>query len=298
MLTPPPGNPIITAYAIGAAGVPQEPENPQGREIHPANNAGLHENILPARSDMTTKPTATHTSIRLPDPPEPEDMNNYAYFNSLGNGLHLSRHFGNEDTTYIHGDVYLSRRLTDSRHDMLQPDLLIAFNVDPAACRAQGGYVIEEQGKPPDFVLEIGSSSTGQRDVTTKRDGYAALGVSEYWRFDPSGGHYHGAHLAGDRLVDGIYQPIPITQMDDENFSGHSGVLNLDLRWEQGQLGWYDPVEQRHIVTFDDERARADAEQAARIQAETRADTEQAARIQAEARVRELEKELRRLREP
>ena len=274
----------MTVYARGAAGVRQGSENQQGREIHPANNAGLHENILPARSDMTTKPTVTHASIRLPDPPAQEDMNNYVYLNSLGAPLHLSRHFGNEDTTIIISEAYISRAPTSSRLGLMAPDLLIAFNADLAASVARNGYVISEQGKPPDFVLEIASPGTGHRDATTKRRGYAALGVSEYWRFDPSGGRYHGAHLAGDRLVDGVYQPIPITQIDDENFSGHSDVLDLDLRWEQGQLGWYDPVEQRHIVTFDDERARADT-------AEARADT-------AEARVRELEEELRRLREP
>ena len=48
-------------------------------------------------------------------------------------------------------------------------------------------------------------------------------------------------------------------------------------------LEWYDPATGRHIVTFDDERA-------ARIQAETRAES-------AEARNREIEEELRRLRD-
>ena len=51
---------------------------------------------------------------------------------------------------------------------MIAPDLIIAFNADPAACNARNGYVISEQGKPPDFVLEIGSESTGQRDATVK----------------------------------------------------------------------------------------------------------------------------------
>ena len=148
---------------------------------------------------------------------------------------------------------------------------------------ARNGYVISEQGKPPDFVLEIGSRSTGRRDVTVKRDGYATLRIPEYWRFDPSGGEYHGAPLAGDRLDGGAYQPIPVERMDDRTRQGYSAVLDLNLRWEDGQLGWYDPVTGRHIVRFDDERERADAEHAARMAAE--------------ARVRELESELERRRE-
>ena len=82
---------------------------------------------------------------------------------------------------------------------LFHPDLLIAFNVDPEAGSDRNGYVTSEQGKPPDFVLEIASPSTGLREVTVKRDGYAAMGIPEYWHFDDSGGRHHGAPLAGDR---------------------------------------------------------------------------------------------------
>ena len=237
---------------------------------------------------MTTRPAGAASSptggfVRLPDPPEPEDMNNHLYFNSQGNSLHLARHLGNAETTLIIAGVYVSRAPTGSRLGLFEPDLLVAFNVDPAACVARNGYVISEHGKPPDFVLDIGSRSTGRRDVTVKRDGYEALRIPEYWRFDPSGGEYHGSPLAGDRLAGGAYQTIPVERMDDGAFQGSSAVLDLNLRWEEGQLGWYDPATGRHIIRFDDERKRADAEHAARMAAE--------------ARVRELEAELERRRE-
>ena len=237
---------------------------------------------------MTTRPAGAASSptggfVRLPDPPEPEDMNNHLYLNSLGNALHLARHLGNEGTTLIIAGVYISPEPTGSRLGLFEPDLLIAFNVDPAACVARNGYVVSEQGKPPDFVLEIGSRSTGRRDVTVKRDGYAALRIPEYWRFDPSGGEYHGSPLAGDRLDGRAYQPIQVERIDDSTFQGYSAVLDLNVRWEEGQLGWYDPATGRHIVRFDDERERADAEHAARMAAEVR--------------VRELEAELERRRE-
>ena len=41
------------------------------------------------------------------------------------------------------------------------PGLLIAMGADPEAYRENNGYIISEQGKPPDFVLEIASRSTG-----------------------------------------------------------------------------------------------------------------------------------------
>ena len=243
---------------------------------------------------MTTRPTAAtgHSRgfVRLPDPPEPEDMNNYTYLHLPGNTHHLAEHLGNHDTTIVTGEAYISREPTSERLGLMAPDLLIAFNVDPNAVTPHNGYVISEQGKPPDFVLEIASPSTGQRDVTVKRGGYAALGIPEYWRFDPSGGEHHGAALAGDRLVAGAYQPIPIERIDAQTFQGYSAVLDLILRWEGGSLGWYDPNTGRHIVRFSDERARADV-------AEDQRDQERARAEAAEARVRELEAELDRFRQ-
>ena len=222
----------------------------------------------------------------FPDPPEaeergPDDMTSFDHLSATGNVHHLSKHFGNPKTTLIAGEHYLApapvRNLTRIRY----PDLLIAFNVDPAAYRASNAYVVSEQGKPPDFVMEIASPGTRRIDATDKRDDYAALGIPEYWRFDEAGRFQH-TRLAGDRLADGEYQPIPIEELEDGILQGYSEVLNLHIRWESRQLRWHDPATGRHIATFDDERVRADSERA-------RADS-------AEARVRELEEELKQLR--
>ena len=83
------------------------------------------------------------------------------------------------------------------------------------------------------------------------------------------------------------YQPIAIEEPEDDILQGHSAVLNLDLRWEQGQLKWYDPGTGRHIATYDDQVARAD-------QAETALRSEREERAALEAKVRELEAQLRR----
>ena len=146
---------------------------------------------------------------------------------------------------------------------------MIAFNVDPEAYYRSNAYFISEQGKPPDFVLEIASRATGRVDVLEKPEAYAALGIPEYWRFDESG-RYHGAKLEGDRLVHGAYQPIAIQSLDDGILQGYSEVLNLILRWEEGRLGWYDPATGRHISTFKDERAARTAAEAALTTAEAR----------------------------
>ena len=215
----------------------------------------------------------------FPDPPEaeergPDDVTSFDHLSATGSVHHLIQHFGNQETTLIAGEHYLApapvRDLTRIRY----PDLLIAFNVDPEAYRQSNAYVVLEQGKPPDFVLEIASPSTRRIDATEKRDDYAALGIPEYWRFDEAD-ESHRTRLAGDRLVDGEYQPIAIEELADGILQGYSEVLNLHIRWERGQLRWHDPATGLHIATFEDERARADG---------------------AEARVRELEEEMRQLR--
>ncbi len=220
---------------------------------------------------------------RFPDPPpkHPDDMTSFNHLAATGNVKNLASHLGNPETTLVAGEHYLAPRPIQSMPDSLYPDLMIAFNVDPAAYEASNGYAIEEQGKPPDFVLEIASRHTRHSDTGRKRRAYAALGVPEYWRFDETGS-YHGTRLAGDRLVEGRYEPFPINELPGGRLQGYSPILNLYLRWEKGQLEWYDPATGEHIPTIDSERERAESEHAARLQAE--------------ARVQELEDELRQLR--
>ena len=134
---------------------------------------------------------------------------------------------------------------------------------------------------PPNICANTPVNSTGRVDVREKRDDYAALGIPEYWRFDETGCS-HGARLAGARLVDGVYRPIDIEELEDDVLQGCSAVLHLDLRWEHGQLKWHDPEMGRHIATYDDQVARAET-------AETRAERERAGRVAAEVRVEQAE---------
>ena len=273
---------------------------------------------------MTTKPVITRTPgaadiIQFPDRPDSFDMTTYRNLTIHGIQAALIAHFDNRDTTIINSEVAAGVRPTKSYDGVLFPDLLIAFDADPAADAANNGYAISVQGKPPDFVLEIGSKTTGERDEIYKRQAYAAMGIPEYWRFDETGGQYHRAPLAGDRLVNGVYQPIPIHRAADGHLWGHSAVLNLDLCWENGTLRFRDPATGLYLPTLDQERTGRLQERAGRLRsearadaAEARADTEAEARRAAEeraaaaearaeaeaARARQLETELRRRQNP
>ena len=252
---------------------------------------------------MTSKPISRGPAVapveQFPDFPPRDDMQNPIYLYRPGHLAALDRHFGAPETTIVLGEVPVGWS-TSQREGVRIPDLLIAFNVDRAGIITQRGYGITAQGKPPDFALEIASSSTGENDYVEKRAAYAAFGVTEYWRFDPTGGQYHEVRLAGDRLVDGEYQPIEIVAEDGERHRGHSEALGLDLCWEAGQLRWYDPVAGSYLLTADEEsegRLAAEAEREreaiARREAEAEAEAERAARVAAEARIAALEAELK-----
>ena len=223
-------------------------------------------------------------SVRLPDP-EPWDLDVTTYEHVLIQGYPaaLIHHLGNPESTIVISETGASLRPTTRYADVRFPDLLIAFDVDPEARRNSNGYIVSEQGKPPDFVLEVASASTGRNDETVKRDDYAAMGVGEYWRFDSSGGQWHSVALAGDLLVNGEYQPMPVEEGPGGAFRGYSAALRLELRWEDGNLRWWDPVAERYLETHMEVIA-------ARSEAEARAEA-------AEERVRQLEAELARRQE-
>lgn len=234
-------------------------------------------------ADSSAATARSRTRIRFPDPLEhrPDNMTSFNHLAATGSVYHLIQHLGNPKTTLVAGEHYLSPEPRRSIAGLTVPDLLIAFDVDPAAYYASNAYVVSEQGKPPDFVLEVASPSTGRADVTVKREAYAALGIPEYWRFDETG-EFHGTRLAADRLADGAYEPIVIEELAEGVLQGQSVVLDLYLRWERGQLAWHDPATGRHIATLETERE-------SRLREQLRAES-------AEARVRELEAELHRLR--
>ena len=257
---------------------------------------------------MTTPDTDARKSkakgrFRLPDPPrrQPDEMTQYDRLFKTGNSRYLALHFGNPETTLVEADRWIVPDQSFNRARARRPDLLVAFGVDPQAYEASNGYVISEQGKPPDFVLEVASESTAAVDVGEKRRDYEALGIREYWRFDHTPtGEFHGARLAGERLADGLYVALEIEELPDGSLQGYSPALDLNLRWEDGELVFYNPATGRPILTYEDQQARAETADARADAADAELSLEREARITAEAehaaaedRVRELEERLR-----
>ena len=258
---------------------------------------------------MTTKQTAprfyAHNKYapedQFPERPPRDDMQNSIYRERPGHLTALALRYGSPDTILVLGDIPV--RHTFQRGlgpQMLRyPDIIVAFGVDCAEVIARSGYAIDDQGKPPDFVLEIASVTTALNDYTRKREDYAAYGIPEYWRFDPTDGERYPVGLAGDRLVDGEYRPIPVHQAGEDRYWGHSDALDLDVCWEDGQLRWWDAAQQRYLLTHDEEaqgraaaEAQRDSERQTRLAAEAQRDSERQTRLAAEAQ-RDSERQTR-----
>ena len=138
-------------------------------------------------------PAAPARVAALPNPPKPLDAMHQSPHIFKAYAI-LENHLKHRPDMLVGARGYLCYDTRD-HSPWAQMDCVVAFGVDPDAIFARNGYVISEVGKPPDFVLEVASESTGRRDYTTKRAIYAEYGVAEYWRFDRSGGQYHDRPL-------------------------------------------------------------------------------------------------------
>ena len=234
---------------------------------------------------MTTRPeTRTGERFRLPDPPprEIDEVTAFDHIYEIGDLENLALHFGNPETTLVTADRWIVATPEQDKSRARRPDLLIAFNVSPEDYRQSNGYIVSEQSKPPDFVMEVASASTAETDTGEKRNYYAFMGITEYWRFDETG-QFHGQRLAGDRLAGDSYAPIAITEIEPGVLEGYSEVLNLRIRWNHGELLWIDPATDAPVP-----RHRETIERAERAEAE---------RDRERARAEQMAEELRRIRE-
>jgi Uma2 family endonuclease len=181
-------------------------------------------------------------------------------------------------------DVYVGGNLLlfyqkGNRRKHVAPDIFVSLGVAKEPPR--DNYLVWEERKGPDLVIEITSKSTKREDEKKKfliyRD---ILKVTEYFRFDPTE-DYLNPPLQGFRLALGDYVPI-------EPVAGrlHSEVLGLHLEREGTKLRLFDPATGEYLLT------RLEAREAA----ERRAEAAVCRAADAEAEQRRLAEENERLR--
>ena len=171
------------------------------------------------------------------------------------------------------------------------PNVLVAFDVQVPAVE---GYAPWEYGKAPDLVMEMASAPTHAQDSGPKHARYAALGIAEYWQYDPHH-QYLAEDLIGWRLRAGVYERIPLAHDPRRGaLVGLSRVLDTEwgLHRASGALRLWDPSAQEWYRT-DREEAAARRQAVARRQEAARADQAEAAQRQAESQVARLQALLR-----
>ena len=111
--------------------------------------------------------------------------------------------FLRQPDVYVSGNllVYYEEGNVDAS---VAPDVFVVFGVSG---HPRPIYKVWEEGKSPDFVMEITSLHTRDEDQGEKRELYESLGVREYWQYDPTG-DYLEPRLRGLRLVGGEYEEL------------------------------------------------------------------------------------------
>ena len=213
----------------------------------------------------------------------------------------LDRCFRERKDLYIGIDLFVYYEKGNNKA-RLAPDVFVAFDVEAGE---RDTYKVWEEGKAPDFVLEVRSASTEWRDRDVKPEIYARMGVSEYWRLSPRVHHLESS-LEGYRLQDGRYQRLERVKLEEAGEWYWSEALGLHLRakWSENVTvaAFRDPATGQEVLTAADmDRALVKAqervleEERAKLEAQTRANqgTEEAElRQQADERARQ-EAELR-----
>ena len=203
----------------------------------------------------------------------------------------LKAHFSSRDDVYAQGDMFVYYRMNDPR-SVVAPDVFVVIGAQGNHKR-NSWFTWREGDRRPNFVLEIASESTWRWDASGKRAIYAEIGVTEYWRFDPTGECFDPP-LIGERLVNGEYRPIEVTD-DTGILRGRSDVLGLDICVrDELELRLYDPVRGEWLMYYQEAQDALQAERAELASRRAELQAERTAREAAEQRIRELEAQLHR----
>ena len=185
---------------------------------------------------------------------------------------------------------------------VIVPDMFVAMG-EPLIDEPDT-YLIWEQGKPPDFALEVASKSTFRKDRREKIATYRSVGVKEYFLHDATD-RFLSPRLQGFRYVpekttrkrtgkkERTYVPVEPTLLPNGGIRLHSDVLKVDFHAVPGEAApqLFDERGElllSHEDAAAEERRRREEEQRLR-QEEQRLRQEEQRRRQEEQRRRQEE---------
>ena len=141
----------------------------------------------------------------------------------------LRSHWRGQRDVFVGADQFIHRvpdydPKTNPDKPPIAPDVYVAFGV---ANRHRGSYVPWEEGKAPDFVMEVAAPWSREQDAEEKPGIYAEMGVPEFFLYDPD--DCLDPPLSGFELCDGKYKPLPKEQLREGIVGVRSKVLELCL---------------------------------------------------------------------
>ncbi len=161
----------------------------------------------------------------------------------------LMDRYRGDPQVYVAGNLFMYYAEGDPT-SAIAPDVFVVFGVPKGNRRV---YKVWEEGQGPDVVIELTSKGTMWKDRGAKKGIYEALGVTEYFLYDPLR-EYLSPPLQGYRLAGDGYRRI-------EERPLVSGVLGLELRDEEGFLRLYEPRTGEKLLTpLEAQAARRQAE--------------------------------------
>lgn len=179
-----------------------------------------------------------------------------------------------DEMAYVSGNAFVYY-VPEDRWRHISPDVFVVRGIPKTPERRR--YLVWEERKAPDLVIELTSRSTLEEDLEDKFTIYQdTLQVQEYFLFDPLD-ECLAPTLQGFRLHRGEYRPI-------RRVKGRlpSKVLGLHLEADDWELRLYDPNTEKWLPTpAEDREALAEERQG---------------RLEAEAEVKRLRKEMEKLR--
>jgi len=205
---------------------------------------------------------------------------------------------------YVGGNMFIYFSLDQVRHqDFRGPDVFVVLDVPK---KERKSWVVWEEGKAPDIVIELLSESSLAVDKGRKKQIYQDyLRVWEYYWYDP----FNPDDWAGFVLVRGKYEPLPVNEQGYlvspctglvlRRWTGdYRGVHTTWLRWAYPD-GQVLPTAQELAQQAQQEarlaqQAAAQAQQEARLAQQAAEQARQEARL-AQERVAQLSQKLREL---
>jgi Uma2 family endonuclease len=197
---------------------------------------------------------------------------------------------------YVSGNLLICYR-PGSKRKHVAPDVFVVKGIDP---HPRDNFILWEEAKGPNIVIEVTSESTKEEDLDDKYVLYRdVIKVPEYFLFDPRG-EFLNPPLQGYRLVDGKYVRIePIDgRLPSVELRLHLEPDGSELRLWNSQTGKWIPTHDEARLLAEQaqreaEQAQREAEQAQEREHAARKREEDARKLEAEARKREEASRLR-----